>query len=123
MAAEIYSIDRKEVKMIDLQKEDVMPLAKAARTLPAVRGDRPPHQGTLYRWAKVGLKAKSGKCVTLETVWVGGTTMTSREALARFFARRNDVEYAPLSASETTHKRVLENQTSQAMELLRSHGI
>jgi hypothetical protein len=109
--------------MIDIQNEDVMPLAKAVTTLPAVRGDRPPHQGTIYRWAKVGLKARSGKRVRLETVWVGGTTMTSREALARFFARRDDVEYAPLSSSDKRHKRALEDQASQAMELLRSHGI
>lgn len=44
--------------------------------------DKPLHVSGLYRWAKHGLHG-----VRLETIQVGGTLCTSREALERFFAR------------------------------------
>jgi hypothetical protein len=103
---------------IDPEKEHCYPLAKAAKMLPTVRGKKPPHPMTLYRWATTGLKARSGKRVWLETTFVGGTLVTSREALFRFFERKNDVRYEGISSSEL-ESRLLEQRADQAKKLLR----
>jgi len=66
--------------MIDPKKETVVSLTNAAKTLPARRGDKRPHVSCLYRWTKAGCKG-----VILESIQIGGTRCTSREALARFF--------------------------------------
>ena len=66
--------------MIDPDKEDVISLANAAKSLPRRRGNKAPHISCLYRWTKSGCKG-----VILESIQVGGTRCTSREALARFF--------------------------------------
>lgn len=64
-----------------IQHEPLMPLAQAARQLPALRGGRPVNPATLRRWSAKGLRG-----VKLETLRCGGTTCTSREALQRFFS-------------------------------------
>lgn len=61
--------------------EQLMPLGQAARQLPALRGGRPVNPATLRRWASKGLRG-----VKLETLRCGGTVVTSREALQRFFS-------------------------------------
>lgn len=65
---------------IEIATETVMSLTEAAKILPRRRAGRKPHVSTLYRWAARGLKG-----IVLETVQVGGTTCTSREAMQRFF--------------------------------------
>ena len=66
--------------MINISSEHVLCLRDAAKRLPKRRGGKRPHVATLYRWAKRGLRG-----VVLETLQVGGTLCTSREALQRFF--------------------------------------
>lgn len=61
--------------MIDTTREEVFPLAKALEFVPGR-----PNLSTLYRWCFKGVKG-----VRLETVCIGGTRMTSRKALERFF--------------------------------------
>ena len=68
--------------MIDPSSETLLSLADAARTLPRRRGGRKPHVSCLYRWTTTGCKG-----VVLESLQVGGTRCTSKEALARFFER------------------------------------
>src|SRR5262245_49458970 len=68
--------------MIDSQSEDVITLGQAADDLPRRRRGRKTHVSTLYRWATVGCRG-----VVLETIQVGATRCTSREALQRFFER------------------------------------
>lgn len=68
--------------MIDISKEELLPLAEAAKPLPKRRNGSRPHASTLYRWAKDGLSG-----VRLEVLRVGDTTCTSWEALQRFFQR------------------------------------
>jgi hypothetical protein len=77
---------------------------------------------TLYRWAKYGLKSASGARVMLETEWVGGTRVTSKEALARFFARKNDVEHRDVVTREQ-NRRTLERQSEEARRLLQQDGM
>jgi hypothetical protein len=64
---------------IDPTSETLVSLTEAARLLPARRRGKKPHISCLYRWSVSGCKG-----VILESIQVGGTRCTSREALARF---------------------------------------
>jgi hypothetical protein len=68
--------------MIDSLTEEIVTLAEAAKLCPKRRGGRPTHPSCLYRWTSAGCKG-----VVLESLQVGGTRCTSREALARFFVK------------------------------------
>lgn len=65
--------------MIDITKESLISLADAARLLPARRAGKKVHVSCVYRWTATGCKG-----VTLDSVQIGGTRCTSREALGRF---------------------------------------
>ena len=65
---------------IDAFQEQIMTFAQAAKILPRKRAGKKTHVCTVYRWASRGIRG-----VALETIRVGGTTCTSREALQRFF--------------------------------------
>jgi len=68
--------------VIDTTKEAVGPFTQAAAQWVPRRRGRRTHVSTLYRWTT------SGCCgVVLESIQVGGTRCTSREALQRFFER------------------------------------
>lgn len=73
--------------MIDLTKEQPVTLAEAARLVPVVNAlpgmaaKRPPHRRTLFNWSAHGKRG-----VILEAVPLHGSLVTTREALARFFA-------------------------------------
>ena len=66
----------------DIHAEQLLTLSEAARALPRLRGDRKVHVSTLYRWIKRGVRG-----VRLESVKIGRTLVTSREALQRFAER------------------------------------
>ncbi|AMV40449.1 DUF1580 domain-containing protein [Planctomyces sp. SH-PL62] len=68
--------------MIDSQCESVVTLAQAAEELPRRRRGRKTHVSTIYRWATAGCRG-----VVLESIQIGATRCTSREALQRFFER------------------------------------
>jgi hypothetical protein len=70
---------------IDPTAETLRSFAEAARRLPALRGGRPVHPTTVWRWATRGVRDPAGNAVLLETIKVGGTCCTSDQALARFF--------------------------------------
>jgi hypothetical protein len=64
-----------EVRMtINIYDEQLVPMTHAAKLLPCR-----PHVSTLWRWRKIGVKG-----IRLETIAIGGTRFTSREALQRF---------------------------------------
>jgi hypothetical protein len=77
--------------MIDSQSEDVITLAQAADGLPRRRRGRKTHVSTIYRWATAGCRG-----VVLETIQVGATRCTSRQAMQRFFERLS----APVQAGD-----------------------
>lgn len=66
--------------MIDPNRETLISFNEATALLPRRRGGKKAHVSTLYRWSTSGCKG-----VILETLQCGGTRVTSREALARFF--------------------------------------
>jgi Protein of unknown function (DUF1580) len=72
--------------MIDASSESLIALADVPAHLPKRRGGKRPHVSCIYRWAQHGCKG-----VVLETLQCGGTKVTSREALQRFFERLSAV--------------------------------
>jgi hypothetical protein len=68
--------------MIDSASETLLSLADAAQSLPRRRRGRKTHVSCMYRWTKIGCRG-----VVLESIQVGGTRCTSKEALTRFFER------------------------------------
>ena len=101
--------------------ENCLSLAEAARKLPRIRGSKPPHPSTLFRWATQGRRTKSGKIAHLEITRVGGTNCTSEEALARFFDRLNGVE--PTDVPKKPKQTSLEKQAERAKKTLRQRGL
>jgi hypothetical protein len=69
-----------------LLDEEVISLPTAAKLLPRRRGGKKVHTSTIYRWTVTGLRG-----IVLESLQIGGTRCTSREALQRFFERLNRV--------------------------------
>jgi Protein of unknown function (DUF1580) len=68
--------------VIDTTAETIVSLAQAAEELPRRRRGRKAHVSTLYRWATAGCRG-----VVLESIQIGATRCTSREALQRFYER------------------------------------
>jgi hypothetical protein len=75
--------------MIDPNTETLLSLADAAKTIPPRRAGKPCRVGTLYRWSNEGCRG-----IRLETIQIGGTRCTSREALTRFYKALTE-EYGP----------------------------
>ena len=67
--------------MIDTTLEEPVPLAVLAREVVNRGGRRGINVSTVWRWIQRGIHG-----VRLESILVGGIRMSSREALARFFA-------------------------------------
>jgi hypothetical protein len=67
--------------MIDPEREHPITLREATKLRQLARNGRRPHIASLYRWAEAGIKG-----VQLETLQIGGSRVTSREAANRFIA-------------------------------------
>lgn len=79
--------------MIDTSKEPTFPLTRGPAKLAHLL-ERRIHTSTFYRWSTVGCRG-----VVLETIQIGGTRCTSREALQRFFERLS--QPGPRPANQT----------------------
>jgi len=92
--------------MIDTTRETLLSLAEAGTILRK-------HVATVYRWSTAGVRG-----VILETLQVGGTRCTSREAVQRFCEALTDA---------TGPRRVRARRTAigslRAAEELEHHGI
>jgi hypothetical protein len=71
--------------MIDPKIEELISLREACKMLPKRRRGKPVHISCIYRWTLNGVRG-----VILESLQVGGTRCTSREALHRFFERLSE---------------------------------
>ena len=78
--------------VIDVFSEEVVSLTDAARLCPRRRSRKKPHVSCLYRWTTIGCKG-----VVLDSIQIGGTRCTSRQALARFFQQLTSVAAAESS--------------------------
>lgn len=65
---------------INVATEQVLTLRQACDLIPRRRGGKKTAVETLYRWSLTGCRR-----IKLETVQIGATRCTSREALQRFF--------------------------------------
>jgi len=68
-----------------LTRESFLSMTEAAQSCP-----NRPSVRTVWRWARQGIRGRSGVRFFLETWKLGGHTFTSREALARFFSAIGD---------------------------------
>ena len=93
--------------MIDVATESLVPLREVPRCLPPRPNGKRLHVSAVYRWTLRGIKG-----VVLETVRIGGTTYTSREAIQRFSERLTAP--VPATVSPTTVSRVRQRQIDQA---------
>src|SRR4051794_16096172 len=99
------------MRVIDTTNETVVSLAQAADDLPRRRRGRKTHVSTLYRWATVGCRG-----VVLETIQVGATRCTSREALQRFFERLSQPVQAGAESRPVSRVRTLAQRQRAAAE-------
>jgi len=99
---------------IDPLTETVISPPDASRFCPTRRGGKKPHVSCIYRWMKNGCKG-----VILESLQVGGTRCTSKEALARFFERLTFSDSPAPRQSPARRQRAAE----AAVQELRRQGI
>jgi hypothetical protein len=100
--------------MIDPNAESLISLADAARLLPARRAGKRPHVSCLYRWTVSGCRG-----VILESIQVGATRCTSREALSRFCEALTYADDRPPVRSPGKRRRAAE----RAMADLEAQGV
>ena len=100
--------------MIDPSTETLISLIDAARSLPARRRGKRPHVSCAYRWTKTGCRG-----VILESIQVGGTRCTSKEALARFMEALTYGADRPAVRSPVKRRRAAE----RAVEALVREGV
>jgi hypothetical protein len=107
---------------IDTSVESILTLAQAARLVPRRRKKRPCNICTLWRWVHLGIKG-----IHLESVVIGGTTCTSKEALQRFYANLTDQAEAQRTPSKkpTPRRRSVEcaKRIAAARKRLQKSGI
>ncbi|MCK6484476.1 MAG: DUF1580 domain-containing protein [Phycisphaerae bacterium] len=93
--------------MIDTATENLVALRDVPRCLPPRPTGKRLHISAVYRWTLRGVRG-----VRLETVKIGGTTYTSREAIQRFSERLSGAEPAPQLINPVSRKR--QRQIEQA---------
>ena len=105
---------------IDPNTETLISLTQATKGLPRRRRGKKPHVSTLYRWSTVGCRG-----VVLETLQIGGTRCTSKEALARFFRRltANSGVEAPSLETPLRHQRRRRREVARAIAELEREGL
>lgn len=102
--------------MIDPLTEDIVTLTEAARSeCPHRRGGKPTHVSCLYRWTVSGCRG-----VTLESIQIGATRCTSRQALARFFEALTYAGSADRPTPRSPAKR--QHAADQAIAALKAEG-
>lgn len=93
--------------MIDTAVENLVPLRDVPRLLPPRPNGKRLHISAVYRWTLRGVKS-----TRLETVKIGGTTYTSREAIQRFSERLTGP--APAQLPPANVSRVRQRQLDQS---------
>jgi hypothetical protein len=103
--------------MIDPFGETLLSLSEAARLIPRRRAGKKCNIATIYRWTADGCKG-----VKLESVQVGGSRCTSREAIARFFdALTSKAGVCPTIPTRTQSQR--DRASERAAKALAAAGI
>jgi hypothetical protein len=106
--------------MIDLTSEQLISFAEAAKLIPG-RGGKQIDPATIWRWSKLGVRARSGERIKLESFRCGGRSATSREAVQRFIAALNQPAEGPAVPVRTPGQRQL--SSDRAAKKLTAAGI
>lgn len=93
--------------MIDAGNETLIALRDVPRCLPARPNGKRLHISAVYRWTLRGIKG-----IVLESIRIGGTTYTSREAIQRFSERLTGPPPAQIPPANAS--RVRQQQLDQA---------
>lgn len=104
--------------MLDVNSETIISLTDAAKLLPIRRRGKRPHVSCVYRWTTTGCKG-----VVLESVQVGGTRCTSREALARFIQRLTDPVESTSAATPAALSHLRQRQKAAARDVCKKAGL
>ena len=101
--------------MIDTAVENLIPLRDVPRLLPPRPNGKRLHISSVYRWTLRGVKG-----VRLETVKIGGTAYTSREAIQRFSERLTGADAAqqPVNPVSRARQRQLEQANAAVTKAL-----
>jgi hypothetical protein len=102
--------------MIDPTTETIVALAHVPKDLPFRRAGKRPHVSCIYRWTTSGCRG-----VILESIQIGGTRCTSKEALDRFFHRLTSGDAADAPKVRSVAKR--ERDCAKAMKELEQAGV
>ncbi|HKQ48567.1 MAG TPA: DUF1580 domain-containing protein [Phycisphaerae bacterium] len=104
--------------MIDTGVENLIPLRAVPQLLPSRPNGKRLHISAVYRWTLRGVKG-----IRLETVRIGGTTYTSREAIQRFSERLSGSEQSPqlVNPVSRSRQRQLEEANAAVAKAL-AHG-
>ena len=101
--------------MIDLTQEELVAIRDVPKHLPPRPTGKRVHISAVYRWLLRGIRG-----VRLESLKIGGTTYTSKEALQRFADRltspAQDLDTIP--ATTLTRKRQIDRATKQVEAIL-----
>jgi hypothetical protein len=103
--------------MLELEHETIVPLAKAGKHPLLQRGRRPGqpvHRSVLERWRTRGIRG-----IVLETALIGGTRVTTEQAIERFIERLN----TPGADSDSITPRQNAKMHEQAKRELAAAGI
>lgn len=99
--------------MIDVTTEALVPLNQVPKLLPPRPSGKRLHISAVYRWVQRGVRG-----VKLESVRIGGTTYTSREALQRFAETGQPAEPAPIAAVTPARRRRQIEAASRRVEAI-----
>lgn len=100
---------------IDVNSEDLLTLRDARSEFP---GGRRLGLATIQRWRLHGVRG-----VKLETLLIGGSRYTSREAIARFIAAQNGADTAAVDAAVAVTPARRRRQAEAARAELERAGI
>jgi len=97
--------------MITLDEDKLIPLRDVPKLLPRRPNGKRLHISAVYRWAQRGLGGRQ-----LETIKIGGTTYTSREALMRFGVQDGVAPTSPMSRAVSRSRERQISQAARAVE-------
>jgi len=103
--------------MIDISSETLIPIREAPRHLPPRPTGKRVHISACYRWICRGVRG-----VHLESIKIGGSTYTSKEALQRFanrLSRASDQESDGPRAKTITRQKQIERASARLAETLK----
>jgi len=103
--------------MIDTTKETLVTLALAVNLVPAGAGMQP-HYRTLWRWCAKGLRG-----LRLESVFIGGTRYTTKEAIDRFVGRFTDIRNDAVAPREKRKAKRQRSNEATLRHLAAEHGL